>query len=60
MDRIFNNGDKVYLKKEYEDKPGEKFIVSQIDYDKKRCWIGDKNGSGWFVSFHQIQKNKPQ
>lgn len=57
---MFKNGDKVYLKPEYEDKPGEKFIVSQVNEDRKRCWIGDEDGRGWYVYFHQITKTKPK
>ena len=55
----FKNGDKVYLKKEYEDEPGERFTVSQCDDERGRCWLSDKDGRGWYVYFDQIQKKKP-
>jgi len=47
----FSCGDRVQLK---DDKNGEIFTVSQVDDSRHRCWIGDENGSGWYVYFNQI------
>ncbi len=51
---MFKDGDKVHLKPEYADSPSEVFWVSQCDYDRKRCWIGDAQGRGWYASFGQL------
>jgi hypothetical protein len=53
----FKNGDKVYLTKDYEETPGERFTLSQ--WDGRKGWIGDKSGSGWYVQGYQITKKKP-
>ena len=50
----FNNGARVKLKPEYADDPNEVFIVSQCDPERNRCWIGDKQGRGWYASFSQL------
>jgi len=45
----FNDGDEVYCEGEGD----EVFTISQHDYDgrERKCWIGDENGSGWYVYF---------
>lgn len=50
----FEDGDEVILKPRYEETPGEVFKVSQCDPERGRCWIGDEDGRGWYVRFHQI------
>ena len=50
----FQNGDQVELKPEYADKPGEVYTVSQLDTERGRCWIGDKDGRGWYARFDQL------
>jgi len=55
----FKNGDKVYLTKDYEDKPGERFTVSDVNIESKKCRISDKDGRGWNVRFYQLTKKKP-
>jgi hypothetical protein len=53
----FSDGARVRLKDEYSDEPGnEIFTVSQCDPERKKCWIGDKQGRGWFVHFDQLVK----
>lgn len=52
----FYDGDKVVLKPDYAgNEAGEVFTVSQADNFKKKCWIGDKYGRGWYVRFSQIE-----
>ena len=50
----FRNGDQVELKPEYAERPGEVFTVSQCDVERNRCWIGDEQDRGWYVTFDQI------
>ena len=56
----FKDGDKVYLKPDYAGDSTERFTISQWDDEKNRGWIGDKNGSGWYVYNYQITKSKPK
>ena len=55
-ERNYNNGDRVKLTSEYADhrNPNEVFTVSQCDQERRRCWIGDKQGRGWYAEFEQI------
>jgi len=55
-ERIYSNGDRVKLNSTYADyrNPNEIFTVSQCDQERKRCWIGDKSGSGWYATFDQL------
>ena len=55
-ERNYNNGDRVKLTSEYADhrNPNEVFTVSQCDQERRRCWIGDKQGRGWYAEFGQI------
>ena len=55
-ERNYNNGDRVKLTSEYADhrNPNEVFTVSQCDQERRRCWIGDKQGRGWYAEFRQI------
>ncbi len=55
---MFKDGDKVRLKPEYADNPGEVFWVSQCDPDRGRCWIGDEQGRGWYARFGQLELAK--
>ncbi len=34
----------------------EKFTVSQLDTERGKCWISDKNGSGWFIYTDDLTK----
>ena len=54
----FSDGNKVYLIPEYagSDAWGEKFTLSQVDLGRKRGWISDKQGRGWYIHFGQITK----
>jgi hypothetical protein len=53
----FNDGDRVRLKPPYAEASGkEVFRLSQVDPDRERAWIGDKQGRGWYVRFSQIEK----
>ena len=53
----FHDGDRVTLKPDYAgNEAGEVFIVSQCDNANRRCWIGDKQGRGWFAKFGQLDK----
>ena len=50
-----NNGDRVKLKPEYAgNEAGEIFTVSQAD--GSRCWIGDKDGRGWYASYDMLTR----
>ena len=60
MAENFESGDKVYIKPEFAgNELGEKFTVSQLDEIRNRCWIGDKNGSGWYINLDDITKKNP-
>ena len=54
--QMYSDGDRVKLNSTYanSDNPNEIYTVAQCDQDRKRCWIGDKSGSGWYVTFDQI------
>ena len=47
----FYNGDQVCL----IDDGGEVFTVSQCDDERRKCWIGDEQGRGWYTHFSQIK-----
>lgn len=52
----FRSGQKVRLKEPYAGgAEGEVFTLSQVDYDRKRAWIGDDSNRGWYVRFYQIE-----
>ena len=52
---IPRNGAKVRLAPEYADSnPNEVYTVSQVDRERGKCWISDKNGRGWFTHFEQL------
>lgn len=53
-EKIFYSGDKVKLNADYRDVGNETFEVSQVSVERKRCWIGDKQGRGWFASFGML------
>lgn len=57
-DEEFYDGDKVKLKEPYADprNPNEVYTVSQCDPSRSRCWIGDKDGFGWYARFSQLEK----
>jgi len=44
------DGDRVKVK----DEGGEIFRVSQCD--ERRCWIGDSQGRGWYISLNRLEK----
>lgn len=51
----FDDGDKVIINPDYAGREaGEVFTVSQCDPDRRKCWIGDKQGRGWMASFGQL------
>jgi len=50
----FNDGDRVVLKPEYADKPGQVFTLSQ--WNGNRGWIGDEDDRGWYVTGDQIEQ----
>ncbi|CAB4163918.1 hypothetical protein UFOVP1146_274 [uncultured Caudovirales phage] len=54
--QMYSDGDRVKLNSTYanSDNPNEIYTVAQCDQDRKLCWIGDKSGSGWYVTFDQI------
>jgi len=43
-------GVKVRLNDDYADDPDEVFTIDS-DYDGRKCWISDDNGSGWYVYY---------
>ena len=45
----FSNGDEVRVK----DGDSEIFTVSQLSENK--CWIGDENGSGWYIYLNRLE-----
>jgi hypothetical protein len=47
-----HNGDRVRVKGE----GNEIFTVSQYEPGGRRCWIGDKQGRGWFISPSRLEK----
>jgi hypothetical protein len=48
---MIKSGDKVYIKGEGK----EIFKISQIDEERRRCWVGDLiNGAGWYCFFSQL------
>ena len=51
---MFENGDKVTLKRDWADEwnPSEVFTVTNADGDS--CFIADSNGRGWTVKNYQI------
>src|SRR3990172_4657905 len=51
----FQNGDRVKLTKEYQEKPGEVFTLSEWDDGVGRGWVGDEQGRGWYVREYQIE-----
>ena len=51
------DGMKVRLAPDYAESD-EVFTVSQCDPDRKRCWISDKHGRGWYASFYQLADKK--
>lgn len=50
----FYNGMRVKLTPEYQDKPGEEFVLSQYDETTGKGWIGDANGRGWYAKWFQL------
>ncbi len=55
MSKEIRSGDRVKLTPEYAGGSNETFIASQIDSERKRCWIGDlKTNSGWYAHFGQL------
>ena len=54
----FYNGATVVIKKDsqYYDGSPEEFIVSQLDTERGRCWIGDKeSGRGWYIPISELE-----
>jgi hypothetical protein len=52
----FQDGDRVRLVPPYVGNDAGVFTVSQCDPDRKRCWVGDRQNRGWYVTFDQIKK----
>jgi len=50
VNESIENGDRVKVKGEGD----EIFKVSQCD--ERRCWIGDRDGRGWFISLDRLKK----
>lgn len=56
-DRLYN-GATVIIKKDspYYDGRSEEFVVSQLDTERGRCWIGDKDtGRGWYIHIDELE-----
>jgi hypothetical protein len=53
--RRFGNGQKVNLVPPYSDHNDETYTLSQWDEERKRGWIEDKDGFGWYVTSDQIE-----
>lgn len=54
----FSPGDKVRLKPQYQDKPGEIFTVGHSGSRANTHWIADKNGRGWYARAHQLIRHE--
>lgn len=46
------NNDKIILK----DCEEEIYTVSQVDTERCKCWAGDQDNRGWFISFEHIKE----
>ena len=50
-----HDGMKVKLHPDYADHDRDEiYTVSQCDEERRKCWIGDKDGRGWMCSFSQL------
>lgn len=57
-DNRLYNGATVIIKKDspYYDGRSEEFVVSQLDTERGRCWIGDKDtGRGWYIHVDELE-----
>lgn len=56
----FVEGDKVYFTSDYAgDDLGERFTLVDVDNERGKARVEDKNGRGWGVHFGQITHTNP-